>query len=196
MVQRLLGEKVPGSFTTMHLAAFAGLPGLLSKLMESGHVSEIHFRDSLDNQPLVWAAINGHFEAVQLLPACGAQVGATNKKELKEATLLVDAALSRASKAKTDAEIQEVQRINEGVTALYWGAKHGHASIIQLLLDKGAKCRPKDKIGWTPPHRAAFNGHTGVARVLLDNDADIEAKDGTKWTTLMRAAITGNMEVI
>lgn len=100
-------EKVPGTFTAMHLAAYAGLSWLLSKLIESGH-----------------------------------------------------------------------------------------ASIIQLLPGKGADCRPKDKIGWTPLHRTAFNGHTGVARVLLDNDVDIEAKDGTKWTALIRAANNGNMEVV
>ena len=75
-------EKVPGSFTSTHLAAYAGLSWLLSKLMEPSHVSEIHSRDSLGNQPLVWAAINGHFEAVQLLLACGAQVAAKNNEGL------------------------------------------------------------------------------------------------------------------
>lgn len=73
-------EKVPGSFTTMHLAAYAGLSWLLSKLMESSHASEIHSRDSLGNQPLVWAAMNGHFQAVQLLLTCGAQVAAKNNE--------------------------------------------------------------------------------------------------------------------
>lgn len=73
-------EQVPGSFTSMHLAAYAGLSWLLSKLMGSGHVCDIHSRDALGNQPLVWAAMNRHFQAVQLLLACGAQVAAENNE--------------------------------------------------------------------------------------------------------------------
>ena len=53
----------------------------------------------------------------------------------------------------------------EDVKALYWAARKGHATIVELLLKSGANCRSKDKIGWAPLHRAAFNEHITTVEI-------------------------------
>jgi len=59
----------------------------------------------------------------------------------------------------------------------------------------GADCRPTDKVGCTPLHRAVLNEDIGVTRILLDDNANTEAKDSREWTALMLAATVGNLEI-
>lgn len=46
----------------------------------------------------------------------------------------------------------------EGATALHHAAFKGHAEVVEILLDNGAKIEATDYLGGTPLIVAAFNG--------------------------------------
>ncbi|CAJ1436637.1 unnamed protein product [Effrenium voratum] len=61
-----------------------------------------------------------------------------------------------------------------GLTALHCSAKKGHAKIVELLLERGAKVSPSARNwkGEMPIHYACKYGHTKVLRILLSSRAD------------------------
>uniref|UniRef100_A0AAQ5YPC5 CARD- and ANK-containing Inflammasome Adaptor Protein n=1 Tax=Amphiprion ocellaris TaxID=80972 RepID=A0AAQ5YPC5_AMPOC len=64
-----------------------------------------------------------------------------------------------------DTDINTVNTSNE--TLLHAAAEHGHLSIIQLLIRKGARLDLQDNAGHTALHKAASRGHTDIMRVLI-----------------------------
>ena len=189
-------EKVPANFTAMHLAAHAGLPWLLTKLIESGHRSEIHSRDSLGNQPLVWAAMNGHSEAVQLLLSCGAQVGVKNNEGVTALywaannghASLIQLLLNKGAKCRPKDKI--------GWTPLHRAAFHGHTGVAQVLLDNDADIEAKDDTRWTALMRAATTGSMEVMQLLLERDANFTIKDMEGCSPLHHAALKGHASIV
>ena len=62
-----------------------------------------------------------------------------------------------------------------GLTALHYASRHGHARIVERLLDAGADIQAADQYGFTPLHEAAEKGHLDVATALVDHGADPSA---------------------
>lgn len=52
-----------------------------------------------------------------------------------------------------------------------------HIAIVQLLLDKGANVKSRNKRGRTPLHDAAEEGDEAVSKLLLQAGADADVKD-------------------
>eukprot|EP00549_Striatella_unipunctata_P016476 CAMPEP_0118725992 /NCGR_PEP_ID=MMETSP0800-20121206/33447_1 /TAXON_ID=210618 ORGANISM="Striatella unipunctata, Strain CCMP2910" /NCGR_SAMPLE_ID=MMETSP0800 /ASSEMBLY_ACC=CAM_ASM_000638 /LENGTH=182 /DNA_ID=CAMNT_0006634751 /DNA_START=21 /DNA_END=570 /DNA_ORIENTATION=- len=82
-----------------------------------------------------------------------------------------------------------------GSTALYEATQHGHAAVMELLLQHGAE------LAWTKaaPHRmcqAVFDGDTQLLRRLLKAKIDVNASDYDKRTAIHIAAAEGNLAAV
>ena len=55
-----------------------------------------------------------------------------------------------------------------GATALVYAALHGHTTIVQALLEKGADPNAKDNVGMTALMAAVSRGHADVIQLLQE----------------------------
>ncbi|KAM4629266.1 CARD- and ANK-domain containing inflammasome adapter protein [Polymixia lowei] len=94
--------------------------------------------------------------------------------------------LSLLEELLRDVDTNTVNSFNE--TLLHIAAEHGHLSIIDLLLHRGARLDLRDSEGRTALHRAANRGHTGVVRALIKAGAPIYALDMQAKTPIHLAA--------
>ncbi|KAL6909249.1 putative ankyrin repeat protein [Trichoderma evansii] len=87
-------------------------------------------------------------------------------------------------------------------TALHMAARRGHAELVQLLVDKGARVNAVSKVptssvsGATALHWAAQNGHEKVLEILLKNGAEIDLQTLHGETALHWAAENGHVGAI
>ena len=75
-------------------------------------------------------------------------------------------------------------------------ATQGHATVVQLLLQKGASHEDRTRTGVTPLLAAAIEGHGAVVEALLAAGADPNAADARGVTPLIGAAVNGRMEAL
>lgn len=66
-----------------------------------------------------------------------------------------------------------------GATALMLAASCGNVSVVEFLLQSGAKIDIQDKRGWTCLFYATYQGHQKVVELLLENHADKELRYGS-----------------
>lgn len=82
---------------------------------------------------------------------------------------------------------------HDGLPALHWAAKHGHESLVKLLLNSGFDVASQhDTVlgeGTTALHLAAHSGELGVAKLLLQAGADVNTLNGMGRTPLFFAAM-------
>ncbi|XP_046893261.1 CARD- and ANK-domain containing inflammasome adapter protein [Hypomesus transpacificus] len=90
--------------------------------------------------------------------------------------------LSSLEEILQDTDVNAVNSSNE--TLLHVAAEHGHLSIIELLLHRGAQLDVRDEEGYTPLHRAALRGHSQAVRGLVNAGAPIYALDKQSKTPL------------
>ncbi|TKA68937.1 hypothetical protein B0A49_05344 [Cryomyces minteri] len=79
---------------------------------------------------------------------------------------------------------------------LYWAAREGLRSVVQLLLDKGADVNEQTTNGRKALHCAAEKGHQAVVQLLIEKDADVNAQDQRGITALHYAAKNGNDAIV
>lgn len=85
-----------------------------------------------------------------------------------------------------DTDVNAVTSSNE--TLLHEAAEHGHLSIIELLIRKGATLDLQDSKGHTALHRAASRGHTNIVSALIQAGAPIYTLDLQSKTPVHLAA--------
>uniref|UniRef100_A0A8C5UBM4 Uncharacterized protein n=1 Tax=Malurus cyaneus samueli TaxID=2593467 RepID=A0A8C5UBM4_9PASS len=85
--------------------------------------------------------------------------------------------LSELRKTLKDNDLNVLNPSSE--TLLHVAAAHGHPSITEYLLSKGAKPGVRDRKGRTALHRAAEKGHGGAVKVLLQGGASINQAEET-----------------
>ena len=72
----------------------------------------------------------------------------------------------------------------------------GLASLVPLLLKKGASVNWSRSDGWTPLMSACSGGHLTVAQLLLDAGASVDAAAADGFTALMEACTAGRLELV
>ena len=136
-------------------------------------------RDDLAESLLI-AAERGDALKVDQLLVQGAPVNARGRKGLEGFTALhyassrghivVAERLVRAGKADLEAANKD------GEVPLHMAAYGGYLTIVELLLDSGAKVDVGNEYGETPLFYAARKGYAAVARLLLQRGADLSKK--------------------
>gem|GEM_PF-854388 len=158
------------------------------------------------NTPLISASEKGHTEIVKMLLDAGAKV---NIKKFDGTSALIVASqnghtdivkmlLDAGAKVNNSLEPNSWDMLavspytsfnltiaGEG-TPLILASQSGHADIVKILLDAGAKVNAKTVNDWTPLMLAAEYGHTEVVRMLLDAGAKVNAQAKNKWIYLSK----------
>ncbi|KAB7501214.1 Ankyrin repeat domain-containing protein 50 [Armadillidium nasatum] len=83
-----------------------------------------------------------------------------------------------------------------GRTLLHNAAHQGDASLVAVLLERGAIHSLTDKGGQTPLNLAARHGHADVVTTLLAFGANPDHADDDGWTSLRSAAWAGHVGVV
>lgn len=76
-------------------------------------------------------------------------------------------------------------RFDEGQTPLHLATYLGKTSIVEYLLQIGAKPSTKDSYGNTPLHIAVSEGRLQIAQLLINKGSDVNAKDALGNTPLL-----------
>lgn len=84
---------------------------------------------------------------------------------------------------------------SHGITALLLAAKHGHAVLVQMLVENGAELDTRNNREETAIYWAARLGHKSIVELLLAKGADPTIKDSEGWTALDWAVIKGYPEL-
>ena len=181
-------QRVPRQMTGEHLAAYFGLTGVITALLKNKHDPDV--KDTYDQTPLLWAAIQGHEAVVKLLLEKGAEL--ESKDNINGRTPLSWAAIQgheAVVKLLLEKGAQLESKDDFGQTPLSWAAENGHEAVVKLLLEKGAQLESKDDVGRTPLSSAAENGHKAVVKLLIEKGAQLESKTtmvGCRYRGLQR----------
>lgn len=70
--------------------------------------------------------------------------------------------------------------------------RRGDLRLVNLLLDRKAVVKAKDRFGDTPLHIVSVLGHQGIAKLLLDRKANAKTKGSNGWVPLHVAASFGH----
>ena len=85
-----------------------------------------------------------------------------------------------------------------GLTLLAWAVTLDHIEVAQLLLERNASVRAKDRHGFLPIHRAAWCASAAMCELLVKNGADVNAVnvDRMSMTPLILASMRGETSIV
>ncbi|CZR50156.1 uncharacterized protein PAC_00028 [Phialocephala subalpina] len=172
--------------TPLFLAAMNGHEAAVRLLIEEGAAFE--GKDSAGQTPLLSAVANGSEEVVRLLLEKGAEI---NYKDYHGRTPL--------SLAVTNGHKSIVRRLMDHAeyqASLFWAAKMGYETDLQLLLERGARLESRNSSGQTVLSCCAERGQMAVVQLLIDQGAEIESESDSKRTPLSWAAEFGHGDII
>jgi hypothetical protein len=134
-------------------------------------------RDGFGYTPLHWAAVRGHWDAVEVLVARGADVDAVGGDG--GTPLHLAAHHDRPDMVRLLLEEGADLTIQNqwGRTPLHVAARRNCDLVAALLLSRGADPNATTREGWTPLHVAEMAGHPRVRDLLLAHGADPERRD-------------------
>ena len=90
-----------------------------------------------------------------------------------------------------------VSLLGDSIPLLSRVARSGNASILELLLLKGADPEARQPVGtFRPLHQAAIKGKEECCRLLIQYGADYTARAGTGWSALVCACRESHAETI
>ena len=156
-------------FNALHFAAMAGNAKALAKLLKQPTV-DINCVDNVGNTPLILAAVNGCYDAVQHLLENGADPCTANHRGWN--ALHAAACSGHVTVVETlingENDMDFINSTNaEGFTPLLLAAERGKTDVVGLLAERGANFRLCEKYGHTALHYGACLGYAKVVEVLL-----------------------------
>lgn len=176
------------------IAASKGYPAEIVRLVEAG--ADIDATTGEGVNPLIFAVINGKYEAVKTLLSL--------KPELNKMTLGNETALLIAVKNQnfeiTEALIRAGADMNLGdkfkATPLHYATLYGYLDIVDLLLYYGAAPDEQAEDGITPLLTSVRVGYTDITDLLIQNGANLELSDNDGFTPFLTAAYYGDTLVM
>lgn len=188
-----VGSRDDGGSTPLHAALTNCHTEAVKLLVEKG--ANVNARNKNGRTPIFPAAKCGNLELVKFLVDKGARIPTTGFTPLHAAargyqnTAVVGFFLDSGVEvnAKGDSATG-----GAGSTPLHVAATRASKSVVELLIERGAKVDAKAKGGQTPLFGAALSGNTETAEVLIANGADVNARNSLRSTPLHRAVKLNN----
>lgn len=163
--------RVPLGFTASHIAAWFGLEEVLQFLISQCDGSSA--RDSLNRDPLTWAASSGHWSVVKMLLDHGVEPLQHDEDGQTPISLAALNGHTEVVKLFLDSDYNidpELRKLGIKIP-LIEASYRGHHETVQLLLNRGAHPDPEDNNGRTPFLWACYYGSIEIVQTLLDHSA-------------------------
>ncbi|EFO63743.1 Kinase, NEK [Giardia lamblia P15] len=154
-------------------------------LIKENRKSDLRRRCPSGKTALMFAAQQGHTEAVQLLLK-----EAGMKKRTGKTALMIAAELGHHNIVSLLVNVEAGIQDRDLWTALMRAAWFGHSLCCEYLVAEEGRFTRKN--GWTALMCAAYRGHANVCRVLAPREAEMYTDAG--YTALMYAARYGHYE--
>lgn len=90
----------------------------------------------------------------------------------------------------------EIKWDNIETTSLMLAARHGHDTVVKLLIDAGCPLHTQDADGNTALFCALVEGRLSTVKLLLDEGADLSLRPNLGQTALARAVYSGNEALV
>ena len=156
-------------------AVKAGDREAASRLLNAGEDPNAGLPDG--TTALHWAAYRDDIDAVEMLVAAAAAVGAANRYGATPLSLAADAGYGAVVERLLAAGADANTALPGGETTLMSAARTGNLQSVAALVAAGADVNAAEETrGQTALMWAAGEGHAGVIRVLLEAGADLHAR--------------------
>jgi uncharacterized protein len=174
----------PGGETALMTASRTGKVEAIKLLLDRG--ANVNAKDSVHGQTaLMWAVLENHTDAVELLLKRGADINAHTNVTITKGEYVP----ARPAAASGNGIIRQraLPTPNGGMTPLLFAIRDGNATMMRLLLDRGADIGQTSGNHTTPLIIAVLNGQVGLATELLNRGADPNAADDYHRAALFAA---------
>uniref|UniRef100_A0A8C7TQE6 Kinase D-interacting substrate 220b n=1 Tax=Oncorhynchus mykiss TaxID=8022 RepID=A0A8C7TQE6_ONCMY len=178
--------------TPLMLASEQGSIEIVQELIRRG--ANVNLDDVDCWSALICAAKEGHVEVVKELLESSAYI---EHRDMGGWTALMWAAYKGLNQITIHVILlTRLMAFLYFVYPIIWAAGRGHAEIVQVLLENGAKVNCSDKYGTTPLIWAARKGNFDCVMHLLENGADVDQEGANSMTALIVAVKGGFPEVV
>lgn len=147
-----------------------------------------------DLSALVITILQGHFQATKLLVEAGADLhgrssrfSPLNVSIRMNSETAMNLLFERASYRPSDSETSR---------AVSLAARHGFATCLRVLLNRGGNINATDSDRRTALHHAAEHGQDVMVQTLLEMKANLDVLDNTRVTPLMLATTKSHLNCI
>eukprot|EP00123_Amoebidium_parasiticum_P016653 comp23535_c0_seq1/m.39632 comp23535_c0_seq1/g.39632 ORF comp23535_c0_seq1/g.39632 comp23535_c0_seq1/m.39632 type:complete len:1134 (-) comp23535_c0_seq1:21-3422(-) len=184
------------SRTALHRAAAHGHREVMVLLQEKG--ADLCAVDAHGRLALHHAAMNGHAPCLQLLLPHHQNPSYPDSEGYTPMFYALVQGATECVRVLLDAgvEVDGLTGLSQ-MTPLHVAAQYGHASIVDMLLKRGAQPDSTDENGCTPLHLAARAGHQHCVLLLAQHGADVNKKEtNTHWSPLFEAASEGHLKCV